>query len=169
MQAVNTIRKIMDKVIMGAAIFCFMAMVLVGTYQIASRYFLGKPSTISEELLTSLFTWMSLFASAYVFGKRDHMRMAFLADKVKGTAKKVLDIVLELLVLGFAAMALVWGGFAIMNLTMSQTTASLGVPMGVVYAILPISGCCIVAYSILNIIDMLHGKDLNVKQEVETE
>lgn len=66
-------------------------MVCVGTYQIVTRYFFNSPSTVSEELLTYSFTWMALLAAAYVFGKRDHMRMGFLADKIEGTPRKVLD------------------------------------------------------------------------------
>lgn len=57
------------------ALFAFMT--LIGTYQIVTRYFFNRPSTVSEELLTYAFTWMALLASAYVFGKRDHMRMGF--------------------------------------------------------------------------------------------
>ena len=63
-------------------IFLFAFMTVIGTYQIVTRYFFNKPSTVSEELLTYSFTWMALLASAYVFGKRDHMRMGFLADKL---------------------------------------------------------------------------------------
>lgn len=46
-------------------------MVIIGTYQILVRYIFNNPSTISEELLTYSFTWMSLFAAAYVFGKEN--------------------------------------------------------------------------------------------------
>ena len=49
------------------ALFAFMT--LIGTYQIVTRYFFNRPSTVSEELLTYAFTWMALLASAYVFGK----------------------------------------------------------------------------------------------------
>ena len=67
-------------------------MVVVGTYQIGTRFIFNSPSTVSEELLTYSFAWMALLSAAYIFGKRDHMRMGFVADKVTGTAKKVLEI-----------------------------------------------------------------------------
>ena len=41
-----------------------------------------------------------------------------------------------------------------MKLTMTQVTASLGIPMGTVYTVLPLSGALIVVYSVLNIIDL---------------
>lgn len=78
----NNIRKVINTVIKIACILLFGFMVIIGTYQILVRYIFNNPSTISEELLTYSFTWMSLFAAAYVFGKREHMRMGFLADKL---------------------------------------------------------------------------------------
>ena len=88
-------------------------MVVVGTYQIVTRYFFGRPSTVSEELLTYSFTWMALLSSALVFGKRDHMRMGFLADKITGTPRKVLEIISECLVLLLAAVVMLYGGVSI--------------------------------------------------------
>lgn len=76
------------KVIGVCIIALFAFMTLIGTYQIVTRYFFNRPSTVSEELLTYSFTWMSLLAAAYVFGKRDHMRMGFLADQITGPARK---------------------------------------------------------------------------------
>ena len=55
MKTVASIRKWMDKIIMGACIVLFGLMVIVGSYQIITRYFFNKPSTVSEELLTFSF------------------------------------------------------------------------------------------------------------------
>lgn len=100
---------------------------------------------------------MALLAAAYVFGKRDHMRMSFLSDKITGKPKMILEIAIELLIMVMVGFVMIFGGFSIMQLTMTQATASLGIPMGVIYTIIPISGCIIFVYSILNIIDLLHS------------
>ena len=102
---VNNMEKLRNTIntILGwACVFVFAVMVVVGTYQIVVRYFFNNPSTVSEELLTYSFTWMALLSTALVFGKRDHMRMGFLADKVTGQKKKVLEIGIELLIILFA-------------------------------------------------------------------
>ena len=132
-------------------IFLFAFMTVIGTYQIVTRYFFNKPSTVSEELLTYSFTWMALLASAYVFGKRDHMRMGFLADKLTGSARKALE--------------LVYGGISITRLTMIQTTASLRVPMGYIYVIVPVTGILIMLFSAMNAIQV-SKKNFNEKGEV---
>lgn len=167
MKALTSIRKGIDTVLSYACGIVFAFMVCVGTYQIVTRYFFNSPSTVSEELLTYSFTWMALLAAAYVFGKRDHMRMGFLADKIEGIPRKVLEIVIELLVMAMVGCIMFFGGVSIMKLTMTQSTASLGIPMGIVYAILPISGVLIFVYGILNIIDLWHGTERETREVKE--
>lgn len=152
--------------ILGIVITCLFAMMtIIGTYQIVTRYFFNRPSTVSEELLTYSFTWMALLGSAYVFGKRDHMRMGFLADKITGQVKKCLEIAIDLLTFAFAGVVMVYGGISITKLTMIQITASLRVPMGYIYVIVPVTGVLIMLFSLMNAADMLHT-DFNREGEV---
>ena len=151
--------------ILGIVIICLFAMMtVIGTYQIVTRYFFNRPSTVSEELLTYSFTWMALLASAYVFGKRDPMRMGFLADKITGPARKCLEIAIDLLTFAFAGVVMVYGGISITKLTMIQTTASLRVPMGYIYVIVPVTGLLIMLFSLMNAADMMH-RDFSGKEE----
>lgn len=167
MNALHKIRKGTDIVLSSACAFIFAAMVVIGTYQIVTRFVFNNPSTVSEELLTYSFTWMALLATAYVFGKRDHMRMGFLTDKFSAGAQKLLAIAAELLIIVLAGFVMIYGGFNIMQLTMTQSTASLGVPMGVIYTIIPISGILIVIYSVLNLIGLVTGEIVPVPENEE--
>lgn len=157
METVERIRRTVNQVLGGVNVFLFACMTVVGTYQILVRYLFNRPSTVSEELLTYLFTWMALLAAAYVFGKREHMRMGFLADKLGQQKRAVLDIIIEGLIFVFAAIVLVYGGIQITSLTMAQKTASLGIPMGYVYCVVPLCGILIMGYSVLNIIGLVCG------------
>ena len=164
METLHKIRKGMNTVVSTICIVLFAVMVVVGTYQIITRFIFNSPSTVSEELLTYTFAWMAIFSSAYVFGKRDHMSMTFVADKLPKEQRKILEIVIELLVIAFAVIVLIYGGFTIMGLTMTQKTASLGVMMGVVYAVVPICGILIAIYGVLNVIDLCAGYE-NTEEE----
>ena len=97
MDTMHKLRAAIMKILGVVITLLFILMTLVGTYQIVTRYFFNRPSTISEELLTYSFTWMSLLASAYVFGKRDHMRMGFMADKLTGPARRYLEVFIDAL------------------------------------------------------------------------
>lgn len=164
MSAIHQVKDQIMKILGVVITVLFAAMTVIGTYQIVTRYFFNRPSTISEELLTYSFTWMSLFASAYVFGKKDHMRIGFLADKFTGTGKKYLEFSIEILAFVFAGVVMVYGGSAITKLTMMQTTASLQIPMGYIYAAVPVTGVLIMVFCLVNAVDILHT-DFSVKEE----
>lgn len=152
----------MDRILLAICIALFAVMILVGGYQIAARYLFQNPSTISEELLTYSFAWMALFSASYVFGKREHMRMGFLTDRMGDKTRYWLNIGAEVLIFLFAVGIQFYGGIRIMNLTMSQTTASLGIPMGVVYLAVPLSGVLTAVYALLNMVSMIQ-KEMSKK------
>lgn len=164
----EALRNCINKILSVVCCCLFAAMVLIGTYQIVTRYVFDSPSTVSEELLTYSFTWMALLISAYVFGKRDHMRVAFLADKLTGSAKKMLEVFIESLTVIVSAIVFFYGGLTMVQLTMTQKTASLGIPMGVVYLVVPITGALICIYGVMNIIDLLNGVDRKAMQQAES-
>ena len=165
MDTMHKLRAAIMKILGVVITLLFILMTLVGTYQIVTRYFFNRPSTISEELLTYSFTWMSLLASAYVFGKRDHMRMGFMADKLTGPDRRYLEVFIDALSFFFAGVVMVYGGISITKLTMIQITASLRISMGWIYIIVPIAGLLIMVFSVMNAADMLHtrgGKGMSI-------
>ncbi len=164
MKILHWIRNGLMAVIGVAAVILLGIMTMVGTWQILSRYAFGKPSTVSEELLTYSFAWMALLASCYVFARRDHMRMAFLADKTRGITRKILELTGDILTFGFAAVVMTYGGVEITRLTMTQVTASLQIPMGYVYVILPVSGVFVMFFSLVNALDTLQ-KNFDGREE----
>ncbi|MDO4588896.1 MAG: TRAP transporter small permease [Fusobacterium sp.] len=149
------IRKSLDKLILGICVILFMLMTIVGTYQILVRYVFKSPSTISEELISYSFAWMSMFAASYIFGKRDHMRMVFFIEKFSKNAQKTVGIVTEIVILLFALGVLVGGGSYITSLSMTQMTPALKISMGYIYLVIPVCGVMTAIYSVLNIIDLM--------------
>lgn len=156
MKQLRRVRTGLNRFLSGVCIFLFSVMILVGSYQIITRYFFHRPSTVSEELLTFSFTWLSLLAAAYIFGKRDHMRMRFLVEKMPPRWRRSMEFLTEILVLLFAGTVEIYGGISIVRLTMSQVTASLGIPMGLVYCIIPVSGMITAFYALSHLWEMLY-------------
>ncbi|WP_300450001.1 TRAP transporter small permease [Fusobacterium sp.] len=149
------IRKGLDKLILFICVVLFMLMTVVGTYQILVRYVFKSPSTISEELISYSFAWMSMFAASYIFGKRDHMRMVFFIEKFTKNAQKTVAIITEIVILLFALGVLVGGGSYITSLSMTQMTPALKISMGYIYLVIPVCGIMTSIYSALNIVDLM--------------
>ena len=149
------IRKGLDKLILFICVVLFMLMTVVGTYQILVRYVFKSPSTISEELISYSFAWMSMFAASYIFGKRDHMRMVFFIEKFTKNAQRTVAVITELVILLFALGVLVGGGSYITSLSMTQMTPALKISMGYIYLVIPVCGVMTTIYSILNIVELM--------------
>lgn len=79
----------------------------------------------------------------------------------------ILETVIELLIIAFAVVVLIFGGVSIMDLTMTQVTASLGIQMGIVYTVVPLSGILIVVYGVLNVIDLVRGEEDQTHREAK--
>ncbi|MGX4601278.1 TRAP transporter small permease [Faecalimicrobium sp. JNUCC 81] len=153
----DNLRKALNKVIEVICMTLLAFMVVLGTWQIITRYVLNNPSTVSEDLLIYSFVWMALLGSSYVFGKKDHMTMVFFRQKLESkspSVKMILNVMTELVVMAFSALVLVLGGVQISMLAMGQVSPALGIPMGYIYLALPLSGIITIIYNILNLVDL---------------
>ena len=133
----------------------FVLMTLLTCWQVFTRYILGRPSSWSEELVSYLFAWMALFGASLVVGERGHMNIPLLVEKSTTNVRKGLSILAEMIAALFAGIILVFGGIQITDLAMAQMTSALGVPVGLFYFVLPLSGILNIVYCILNIVQIM--------------
>ena len=149
------LKQMINKTVEWFSIGLVIVMVLLVLWQIVARYLLNSPSRFSEALTRYLFVWLVLVTSTYAFGSRDHMYISALNDRLRGKTRTVVNILIEVLTILFAACVMVFGGSIIARMQMVSLDSSLHIPMGIVYAIIPVCGVIIVFYCICNIIEEL--------------
>lgn len=159
------LRKILNCSLNVLAGVSFLAMVLLTCWQVFTRYVLQNPSSWSEEMVSYLFAWMSLFGASIVVGERGHMNIPILVERMGKRGRKFFAIFAEIVACVFAGVILVYGGSQITSLAMGQMTSSLGIPVGVFYVVLPLSGVLNIVYTILNIVDIATDSEV-VGEEV---
>ncbi|MFT4171934.1 MAG: TRAP transporter small permease [Rhodocyclaceae bacterium] len=149
------IRRILDRSL--EAYFCVMLLVMIGvaTWQVISRYALRDPSTYSEELLRFCLIWLSIGALAYAAGKSRHVTFTLLLDTLDARGRRTLLITVQALFIAFALLVMIFGGWRAVLIAAAQTSPTLGLSMGSVYAALPLSGVLCVIYCALNIADLI--------------
>ena len=150
----SRIREYLNKGLYVLAGGSFILMTLLTCWQVFTRYILGKPSSWSEELVSYLFAWMTLLGSSLVVGDRGHMNIPLLVEKSSPSMRTALSVLAEVVAAVFAGVILVYGGIQITDLAMAQMTSALGVPVGVFYTVLPLSGILNIVYCILNIVEI---------------
>ncbi|EAP2313254.1 TRAP transporter small permease [Salmonella enterica] len=151
----NTFRKGLDLLL--GAICCLVLAIMVGIacWQVVSRYILGVPSTLTEEMLRFLLVWVSMLGMAFVAGQKQHISLTTLLDKVSPTIRGWWDIILQVIFIAFSIWVLIIGGLKISAISMLQISPALGIPMGKIYYALPCAGVLIILYGLLNIVDAL--------------
>lgn len=137
----------------------FLLMVALTCWQVFTRYILQNPSSWSEEMVSYLFAWMSLLGASIVVGERGHMNIPIVVERMGSGGRKFFAIFGEIVALAFAVVILVYGGIQITGLAMGQMTSALGVPIGIFYIVLPLSGVINIIYVALNIWDIVTDRE----------
>lgn len=108
--------------------------------QVFSRYLLKHPFVFTEELVRFLLIWLGLLGASYTFGTRGHIALTLILDKFKGNIKKIVNTLIDILVLVFSILVLIIGGFKLILITQTQLSSVLTIPIWWVYIVAPISG-----------------------------
>jgi TRAP-type C4-dicarboxylate transport system permease small subunit len=133
------------------AIFGLLVIDVLG--QVFSRYILGQSFAFTEELARFSLIWLSVLGAAYLNAKRQHLSMDFLYQKFSESGQKRALYFIELCVFLFALVVMVIGGFNLVYTTLhlGQLSGTLRIPLGYIYAIMPISGLLIMWFSLYHV------------------
>lgn len=152
----TAIKKILDRILIWLCIFFCGLMVVLVTYQVIARFVLSSPSAVSEEAARIAFVWMGLLASALLYGEKGHMNISFIPEKLGPYKSQALVIVSEISTFIMAMWVLVYGGMYISSNAIGQTNSAMTwLRVGVIYSVIPISGCFVVYYAVYNVLDAL--------------
>ena len=151
-------RKALENLMKFLTAGTLLVMLLFVVWQVFTRYVLSNPSTWSEELVSYLFAWSTLFGASLIVSERGHMNIPVLIDTKSVKTQKNASIFSEIMIFLFSLIVLTYGGIRITNLALNQLTSSLGVAIGIFYIPLPVAGIINMIFCILNIKDSLDGK-----------
>jgi TRAP-type C4-dicarboxylate transport system permease small subunit len=152
---VTRLRERLDAVLGGALAALMGLAVLNVVWQVVSRFVLGSPSAFTDELARYLLVWIGLLGAAWGVGRRIHVAVDLLPRRLPprleaGLARLVLGVVFA-----FGAAVMVFGGLGLVALSfeLGQTSAALGLPLGVVYLALPLAGLAVCVYTAADWLD----------------
>lgn len=152
---IRTFRNGLVRLLEWGVIVAMGVLVLDVTWQVASRYLVGKPSPWTEEMATILMVWASLMGAALCYAKGMHLGVDYFVGLLKAPRRAAVAAMSHLLCGGFAAYVMVYGGWRIVSRTLAvhQTTPALGWERGHVYLALPIAGLFIVLFAVEGFVD----------------
>lgn len=143
--------QLIDRLLNATLATLMAALVINVLWQVASRHLLNDPSSFTEEVARFLLLWIGLLGGCYAYRQGSHLGLDLLTRKLGVQAHERARRLVLLTVMLFAAVVMVYGGGRLVWLTLElrQTSPSLGIPMGTVYTVLPLSGTLLVFYSVV--------------------
>ncbi|MGP5260221.1 TRAP transporter small permease [Brachybacterium paraconglomeratum] len=151
------------------SIALFVVLVLVVIWQVFTRQVLQAPSGWTTTVSQYLFIWLVLFSVAMVFGERGHVAVDFFARLMPRPAQRVTSVLVELSVLAFALLGLVWGGIRGLSISFDQAIPGLPVTVGQMYLALPIAGVLIALFALEDLVRAARGDDMLAGDDAQTE
>ncbi len=155
------IKEVMNMFLLYFTAFLLIIMTSLVVWQVFTRYILSNPSVFTEELVRIILVWSSFLGAAYAFGTRQHMALVFLKEKLKGNSQRAICVFIDIMILVFATVVLIKGGYKLVLGVEGVKTPILGISKQTVYMIAPISGILITIYQLVNI-----KEDLEITDEL---
>jgi TRAP-type C4-dicarboxylate transport system permease small subunit len=131
--------------IIGALMMLIMTIIII--YEVFGRYVLHAEPSWSEEVSLLLMTAFGFLSICIGFRYGYHLRLTFIVDRFSPIVKKFLEILSHILVIGFGILLLV-EGYNTIVLTWPSTLPSTGLPGGVQYIIIPVTGVVTMLYGL---------------------
>ncbi|WP_405607823.1 TRAP transporter small permease [Polaribacter sp. Asnod1-A03] len=149
-----------DTVLEKLMLFILGMMLLSVVWQVFSRFVLKSPSTITDEISSFSLIWVGLLGAAYATGKYLHLAIDLIPEPIVAKKQDLFDGIVYVATFTFAFIVMVIGGIRLCQLSFQfgQTSATLEIPLGLVYLVVPISGSLICYYTIDTLI---HKRKLN--------
>lgn len=146
-------REQIDRLVRSTLVFLMGFMLFNVVWQVISRYIIGSPSTFTEELARFLLIWICLLGGAYAAGKKMHLSINLLPNKLSKEGKRKLSIFNFSIVILFALLVMVIGGGRLVQISyvLGQSSSALDIPLAYIYSVLPLSGLLIIYYKLSEI------------------
>ncbi len=143
-------RTFIDKTLEKLLILIISIMLVAVVWQVISRYLLGAPSTLTDEIASFSLIWLGLFGAAYATGKELHLAIDLIPTRVIAKSPTLFSGIVSFSVVIFAFFVMVIGGLRLcwITYTLDQRSAALEIPLSYIYLVVPVSGFLIVYYSL---------------------
>lgn len=154
----SILQQIETRLVAVERIIIFSAVVLLTadlSLQVASRYALSAPLAYTIELSRVGLVWLVFVGSAHATYMSEHFAVAILIDRLRIPGKWVLEIVVDLLTVGFFSW-LAYNG-ALLTIGNPQIYPALGISVAIAYAALPIGTAAMVFHSLMILVRLRAG------------
>ena len=142
-------RRAMDYLYLTCVVVGTTALVLISAvipYAVFTRYVLNSAASWPEPLAILLTIVLTFIGAAAAYRLNLHMNVAYFANKLPPTGRRLLDLLVQLLMAVIALFMVIWGE-RLVEVTWHNTIADFPfLSVGVTYLPIPIGGVCLLFF-----------------------
>lgn len=158
-----------SKVIVGAMTALVMALTVVVSYQVFSRYADFVPRYIwTEEASRFCFIWVVMLGAAIAVREGAHFTIDVLPQRMPGWLSRSV-VILGLLAITVIGVLMVLGGLRFVEIGLDRISTTSGVRLAWVYAAVPVSGLSILVFTLEKLVWTVQGRQTSLGSRGGTE
>ena len=147
------------KVLSALCVIAITGLTAIVFIQVFSRFIkFSIPET--EELARLLIVWLTFLGTSLAIHEKMHLSVRYFVGLLSKEKQKIIDFSIHLITLLFFVVLMVYG-FKFTWLTMSSTSATLQLPMGLFYGVIPISSIFSIYFILVKMVNMSSSSGKN--------
>ena len=151
----TSLATVADRMVRAAAATLLLSLLACVFLGVAFRQF-NNPLAWSDELAQYLLVWTGFTGWVIATRRRSHIRISVFADRLPGTARRALEIAIQLAIIAFGAI-LARYSLGLIERTWDVDSVSLPLTTAVLYLPIPVAGLALMLQAIVEIGDALRG------------
>lgn len=146
---------LLEEILAGSFLSVGIALIFYG---VLMRYVFNEPKAWVEEIANYTIVWGSLLGVPIALRNNHHIQVDILYDKMPASGKRLMDIFSSVIGIVFCLFFTYYGYLLVAKrYTSGMVSMDVGIPMWLVYLILPISGAMFLLRFIERLIQSLKG------------
>ncbi|MES1950525.1 tripartite AtP-independent periplasmic transporter subunit DctQ [Salinisphaera sp. S4-8] len=148
-----------SRLLFGLCALVIVAMALSVTYEVASRYFFGRPTIWVTELASYFLVAVTFLGAAWTLRNDGHIRM----DLLRETGGRIGQLVSDLAMFSIAAVvaaALLWSGWHMTSANYAfgwRASTILATPLWLPQSLIPLGSLALLLQSVIGLWDTVSG------------
>lgn len=146
----------------GVSYSLMASVIVLVLVQVYTRYVMNQPFTWTEEIARFSMVWFTFMAASYVAAERRHIRVVFFARLLGSLGSSIVNWFAQAVVI-IVGVIMTYGAWLAQESSQISGTAS-GLPIAVVYLGALVGYALMVLHVIIESIDTIRGRDIEVSE-----
>ncbi len=150
-------RAYLDVAIEAVAAGLMATMCIIVFLGVFFRYVLGDPLTWTEEIARLCLVWITFLGTYLAYRRNLHISIDLVQRRLSRSARQIIHLIVLVLVGMFMTMLMIQGAHY-SKAFLGSATPLLGVPLGLVYAALPLCAALLLVTILVDTFNFLRGR-----------